>query len=55
MRKTITAIAAAATILSFTAAASANPDTHPTEHPKDGEHKDGEHKDGEHKEGHPKP
>ncbi len=52
MRKTIlTAVACAATVLSFSGAAVANPvpAPHPTEHPKDGEHKDGEHKDGEHK------
>ncbi|WP_295529608.1 hypothetical protein [Novosphingobium sp. Chol11] len=48
MRKTLlTAAACAATVLSFSAAAIANPEPapHPTEHPKDGEHKDGEHKD----------
>jgi Spy/CpxP family protein refolding chaperone len=63
MRKTLTAIACTAAILGWTASAAANPEKHPTEHPKDGEHKDGhegdhkdghdgEHKDGEHKDGH---
>jgi Spy/CpxP family protein refolding chaperone len=58
MRKTIlTAAACAATVLSFSGAAVANPvpPAHPTEHPKDGDHKEGEHKDGEHKEGEHKP
>lgn len=61
MRKILTApilgIACTAAILGWTASAAANPDQHPTEHPKDGEHKDGhgDHKDGhdgEHKDGH---
>ncbi len=41
MRKTLTALACTAAIFGWTASAAANPDTHPTEHPKDGEHKDG--------------
>ncbi|MCH7628599.1 MAG: hypothetical protein IH997_07770 [Proteobacteria bacterium] len=51
MRKIITAAAAAAAVLGWSAAALANPEPHPTEHPKDdhgGDHKDGDHKD-EHK------
>ncbi len=55
MRKTITALACTAAILGWTATASANPGTHPTEHPKDAEHKDGDHKEGhegDHKDGH---
>lgn len=55
MRKTLTAIACTAAILGWTASAAANPEKHPTEHPKDGEHKNGEHKDGhdgDHKDGH---
>ena len=52
MRKTLTAIACTAAMLGWTASAAANPGTHPTQHPKDGEHKDGEHKDGTHKDGH---
>jgi Spy/CpxP family protein refolding chaperone len=55
MRKTLTAIACTAAILGWTASAAANPEKHPTEHPKDGEHKGGEHKDGhdgDHKDGH---
>lgn len=55
MRKTLTALACTAAVLGWTGAAVANPDPHPTEHPKDGDHKDGDHKEGhgdEHKEGH---
>jgi Spy/CpxP family protein refolding chaperone len=51
MRRTLTALACTAAILGWTAGAAANPEKHPTEHPKDGEHKDGEHKDG-HGDGH---
>ncbi|MCW1381867.1 hypothetical protein OLX02_03425 [Novosphingobium sp. KCTC 2891] len=48
MRKALTAIACTAVVLGWSAAAVANPEPHPTEHPKDDHGKDGEHKD-EHK------
>ncbi|MDF8333998.1 hypothetical protein [Novosphingobium cyanobacteriorum] len=51
MRKTLTILACTTAILGWTGAAVANPDPHPTEHPKDGDHKD-DHKDGDHKDEH---
>ncbi|MDT0507905.1 hypothetical protein [Novosphingobium sp. MMS21-SN21R] len=55
MRKLIVTAAAAATVLGWTGMAVANPDTHPTQAPKDGEHKKdehaGDHKDDHHAEG----
>lgn len=47
MRKIISAAAAVATVIGWSAVAVANPEPHPTEHPAD-DHK-GDHKDGEHK------
>ncbi|MFM2372532.1 MAG: hypothetical protein RIS85_2254 [Pseudomonadota bacterium] len=60
MRKLFTVAAAGIAILGWSGQSIANPDPHPTQAPKDGEHKDehhdgdhkGDHHDGEHKEEH---
>jgi len=51
MRKLITTAAAAVAVLGWSAQGIANPDPHPTQAPKDGDHKD-EHHEGDKKDDH---
>ncbi len=55
MRKLIVTAAATVAVLGWSGMAVANPDPHPTQAPKDGEHKDGHHDaetKGDHKDDH---